>query len=36
MEEDKQETNYNTHFSSREEKIATAQAIVNGEDDLPF
>lgn len=36
MEEDKQETNYNTHFSSREDKIATAQAIVNGEDDLPF
>lgn len=36
MEEDKQETNYNTHFSSREEKIAVAQAIVNGEDDLPF
>jgi len=36
MEEDKKETNYDTHFSSREEKIATAQAIVNGEDDLPF
>ena len=36
MEEDKQETNYETHFSSREEKIAVAQAIVNGEDDLPF
>lgn len=34
----KEETNYNTHFSSREEKIETAQAIVNGqaEDDLPF
>ena len=39
LEQPKQETNYNTHFSSREEKIATAQAIVNGEqveDDLPF
>jgi hypothetical protein len=36
MEEDKQETNYETHFSSREEKIAVAQAIVNGDDDLPF
>lgn len=35
----KEETNYNTHFSSREEKIETAQAIVNGtqsDDDLPF
>jgi hypothetical protein len=39
LEQPKQETTYNTHFSSREEKIATAQAIVNGEqveDDLPF
>lgn len=39
MEEPKEETTYNTHFSSREEKIQTAQAIVNGqavEDDLPF
>ena len=37
MESDKQEdTTYETHFSSREEKIATAQAIVNGSDDLPF
>lgn len=36
MEEDKKETNYNTHFSSREEKIEVAQAIVNGEDNLPF
>jgi len=40
MQEDKkEETNYNTHFSSREEKIQTAQAIVNGQaadDDLPF
>ena len=34
----KEETTYNTHFSSREEKIETAKAIVNGqaEDDLPF
>lgn len=38
MKEDKKEdTAYDTHFSSREEKIQTAQAIVNGEsDDLPF
>ena len=39
MEEPKEETTYNTHFSSREEKIQTAQAIANGqavEDDLPF
>lgn len=37
LEADKQEdTTYETHFSSREEKIATAQAIVNGSDDLPF
>jgi hypothetical protein len=38
MEEEKKETGYDTHFSSREEKIQTAQAIVNGqaEDDLPF
>lgn len=38
-EEKKPDTNYEQHFSSREEKIATAQAIVNGEqvdDDLPF
>lgn len=33
----KEETTYDAHFSSREEKIQTAQAIVNGEsDDLPF
>lgn len=39
LEQPKQETNYNTHFSSREEKIETAKAIANGEaveDDLPF
>ena len=39
LEADKQEdTTYETHFSSREEKIATAQAIVNGQatDDLPL
>jgi hypothetical protein len=39
LEQPKQETNYNTHFSSREEKIETAQAIASGEpvgDDLPF
>ncbi len=36
MEEDKKDTNYDEHFSSREEKIAVAQAIVNGDDDLPF
>jgi hypothetical protein len=38
-EEKKPDTNYEQHFSSREEKIQTAQAIVNGEqvdDDLPF
>lgn len=35
--EEKQETTYNDHFSSREEKIETAQAIVNGQlDDSPF
>lgn len=35
----KEETNYNAHFSSREEKIEVANAIVNGQsadDDLPF
>ena len=39
MEEDKKETSYDNHFSSREEKIQVANAIVNGsasEDDLPF
>lgn len=37
MEDDKQETSYETHFSSREEKIQAANAIVNGQaDDLPF
>lgn len=40
MEEgSKPQADYNTHFSSREEKIATAQAVVNGQvdsDDLPF
>ena len=39
MEQPKQDSNYNTHFSSREEKIETAQAIANGQqvdDDLPF
>lgn len=39
MSSDKKETTYNEHFSSREEKIQVAQAIVNGEqveDDLPF
>jgi hypothetical protein len=35
-EENKQETTYNNHFSSREEKIETAQAIVQQSDDLPF
>lgn len=37
-EEKKEETGYDNHFSSREEKIQTAQAIVNGQesDDLPF
>jgi len=36
-EENKQETTYNNHFSSREEKIETAQAIVQkSDDDLPF
>lgn len=38
-EEKKPDTNYEQHFSSREEKIQTAQAIANGEqvdDDLPF
>jgi hypothetical protein len=36
---EKEETTYNTHFSSREEKIEVANAIVNGQaadDDLPF
>ena len=33
----KEETTYNNHFSSREEKIETAQAIVQkSDDDLPF
>ena len=40
LESDKKEdTTYQTHFSSREEKIATAEAIVNGQatdDGLPF
>ena len=37
MESDKQqETTYETHFSSREEKVQAAQAIVNGQDGLPF
>jgi len=36
MEEDKKETSYDNHFSSREEKIEVANAIVNGSDDLPF
>lgn len=39
MEEDKQETTYDNHFSSREEKIEVANAIVNGQatdDNLPF
>ena len=39
MEEDKKETSYDNHFSSREEKIEVANAIANGsasEDDLPF
>lgn len=40
MEETKkEETNYDAHFSSREEKIEVANAIVNGQsadDDLPF
>jgi hypothetical protein len=39
LEEDKKETSYDNHFSSREEKIQVANAIVNGsasEDDLPF
>ena len=39
MEEDKKETSYDNHFSSREEKIQVANAIVNGsaaDDDLPF
>lgn len=38
-EEKKPEANYSQHFSSREEKIETAQAIASGEqvdDDLPF
>lgn len=38
-EEKKPEANYDQHFASREEKIETAKAIVNGEqadDDLPF
>ena len=36
LEQPKQDTNYDTHFSSREEKIETAKAIVNGgtDDDL--
>lgn len=39
LEADKQEdTTYETHFSSREEKIQVAQAAANGQatDDLPF
>lgn len=39
MEEDKKETTYDNHFSSREEKIEVANAIVNGQatdDNLPF
>jgi len=37
LEEDKKETSYDNHFSSREEKIQVANAIVNGQDDdLPF
>ena len=37
LEEDKKETSYDNHFSSREEKIEVANAIVNGQDDdLPF
>jgi hypothetical protein len=39
MEEDKKETSYDNHFSSREEKIEVANAIVNGQatdDNLPF
>ena len=36
-ESKKEETTYNNHFSSREEKIETAQAIVQkSDDDLPF
>jgi hypothetical protein len=38
LESDKKEdTTYDNHFASREEKIETATAIVNGQsDDLPF
>jgi hypothetical protein len=38
LNQPKKDTNYDTHFSSREEKIETAKAIVNGgtDDDLPF
>lgn len=37
LEEDKKETSYDNHFSSREEKIQVANAIINGQDDdLPF
>jgi len=38
LESDKKEdTTYDNHFASREEKIETANAIVNGQsDDLPF
>ena len=38
LESDKQETTYETHFSSREEKIQVAQAAANGQatDGLPF
>lgn len=38
MGSEKKETNYDTHFSSREEKIEVAKAIVSGtnDDDLPF
>ena len=36
-EEKKEEVTYNNHFSSREEKIETAKAIVNGQlDSTPF
>lgn len=36
--ENKEDTTYQTHFSSREEKVQAATAIVNGQatDDLPF
>lgn len=34
--ESKSESTYDNHFSSREEKIEAAKAIVNGDDNLPF